>query len=89
MKFELFQGLSGNELKSTSAIKTWSTTKVNCATAAATGEDAIEEYTTGNTSLRFDTTGDQFILNWQAPKATALGTCWHLLPGDHSRQRRL
>ena len=81
MKFELFQSLSGTELKSTSAIKTWSTTKVNCSTAAATGEDAIEEYTTGNTSLRFDTTGDQFILNWQAPKATAaapVGTCYQV-----------
>jgi hypothetical protein len=81
MKFELFQTLSGNELKSTSAIKTWFTTKVTCGTAAAIGEDAIEEYTTGNTSLRFDTTGDQFILNWQAPKASPsapVGTCYQV-----------
>jgi hypothetical protein len=81
MKFELFQSLSGTELKSTSAIKTWFTTKVNCSNAAATGVDAIEEYTTGNTSLRFDTTGDFFILNWQAPKATAsapVGTCYQV-----------
>jgi hypothetical protein len=42
---------------------------------AALGEDAIEQYVTGGTSLRFDTTGDQFILNWQAPKAT-VGTCY-------------
>jgi hypothetical protein len=81
MKFEVFQGLSGNELKSTSAIKTWSTTEVDCDTAATTGEDAIEEYTTGNTSLRFDTTGDYFILNWQAPKASQsapVGTCYQV-----------
>ena len=81
MKFEVFQTLSGTELKSTAAIKTWSTTKVNCSNAAATGVDAIEEYTTGNTSLRFDTTGDQFILNWQAPKASPsapVGTCYQV-----------
>jgi hypothetical protein len=75
MKFEVFQSLSGNELKSTSAIKTWTTSKVNCTTMASLGEDAIEQYVTGGTSLRWDTTGDFFILNWQAPKAP-VGTCY-------------
>jgi hypothetical protein len=75
MKFEVFQTLSGTELKSTSAINTWITSKVNCTTMTSLGEDAIEQYVTGGTSLRWDTTGDFFILNWQAPKAP-VGTCY-------------
>jgi hypothetical protein len=33
--------------------------------------DGVETTTTGGTSLRFDTTGDQFVQNWKTP--TQLG----------------
>ena len=83
MKFELFQSISGTELTSTSAISKTSFVKLNC--ASGTTEDAIEEYATGGTSLRYDSTGGQFIYNWQAPKA-AVGTCYRvtIIPNDGS-----
>jgi hypothetical protein len=41
--------------------------KANCATFA--GSDALEEYTAGNTVLRYDATSDQFIYNYKAPSS--------------------
>jgi hypothetical protein len=35
--------------------------------------DEIETVLTGGTALRYDTTGGQFIQNWQTPKKP--GTC--------------
>ena len=60
VKFELFKGAT--ELK-TSAVSSISATPISC--ASLTGpEDAIETVATGGTSLRYDTTGGQFIYNW-------------------------
>jgi HSP20 family molecular chaperone IbpA len=63
LKFELFSGAT--ELTDTSAIKSLTATKSTCAPGAA--EDAIEVTATGGTSLRYDSTGGQFIYNWKTP----------------------
>jgi hypothetical protein len=73
LKFEVFKTISGDELTDTSVIKTF-TQKVNCTTSG--GVDAIEEFATGNTTLRYDTTGGQFIFNWKSPKSP--GTCYRV-----------
>jgi hypothetical protein len=70
LKFEVFSG--GTELTSTNVVKAF-TQKINCAAGAG---DAIEEYSTGNTELRYDTTGGQFIFNWKTPKAP--GSCYRV-----------
>ncbi|MDQ3416632.1 MAG: PxKF domain-containing protein, partial [Actinomycetota bacterium] len=71
MKFRVFAG--SEELTSTSAIASFKTQKVNCASSSGT-EDAIEVLSTGATSLRYDTTGGQFIQNWKTP--TGAGVCY-------------
>jgi hypothetical protein len=73
LKFEIFQTISGNELTDTSVLKTF-TQKVNCTTSG--GVDAIEDYATGSTTLRYDTTSGQFIFNWKTPKGP--GTCYRV-----------
>jgi len=71
LKFEIFKTVSGTELTDTSVIKTF-TQKINCTTTG--GVDAIEEFATGNTALRYDTTSGQFIFNWKSLKTP--GTCY-------------
>ena len=46
----------------------------NCTTGAPI--NYIEELATGGTNLRYDTTGSQFIFNWQTPKKP--GTCYNV-----------
>jgi len=70
LKFEVFAG--STELTDTSIIKTF-TQKVSC--TAGPG-DAIETYSTGETTLRYDVTGGQFIFNWKTPKAP--GACYRV-----------
>jgi hypothetical protein len=70
LKFEVFSG--STELTSTNVVSAF-TQKINCAAGAG---DAIEEYSTGNTELRYDTTGGQFIFNWKTPKAP--GSCYRV-----------
>jgi HYR domain len=70
LKFELF---AGSELTDPANVKSLQSTKVNCSTANAT-EDAIEATATGGTSLRYDSTGGQFIYNWKTP--TGAGSCY-------------
>ena len=64
VKFEISKGTS--ELKDVAAVKSVGYKAVSCSTAPA---DEVEALATGNTSLRFDTTGDQFIYNWKTPAA--------------------
>jgi hypothetical protein len=82
LKFEMLEQVSGDERTNPADVKTF-TQKVTCGTFTPT-EDAIEEYSSGSTSLRYDTTGGQFIFNWQTPKAA--GSCFKvtLTPNDTS-----
>jgi hypothetical protein len=63
LKFELFAG--DNELTATTSVKSLTYAKVTCDGSAPT--DDIETVATGGTSLRYDSTGGQFIYNWKTP----------------------
>ena len=71
LKFELFAGTT--ELTSTGAVQGFKVDGVSCPGSQATTDD-VELTTTGGTSLRYDTTGGQFIQNWQTPKK--VGACY-------------
>jgi hypothetical protein len=73
LKFEIFAG--STEVTSTSAIKGFKATQVTCGVFDDLVVDQIEMTTSGGTSLRYDTTGGQFIQNWQTPKNSA-GLCF-------------
>jgi hypothetical protein len=70
LKVEVFQGAT--ELTSTSVVS-YFTQKIGCVSGAG---DAIEQYSTGNTELRYDSTSGQFIFNWKTPKAP--GSCYRV-----------
>jgi hypothetical protein len=70
LKFEVF---ADGELTSTSAVKGFTQKQVSCPGGAAV-TDAIETTVLGGTALRYDTTGGQFIQNWQTPKRP--GACY-------------
>jgi hypothetical protein len=70
LKFEVFSGTT--ELTNTSAVKSFTVKAITCPGASAPADD-IEFVTTGGTGLRYDSTGGQFIQNWQTPKKP--GTC--------------
>jgi hypothetical protein len=71
LKFKIFSGTT--ELKDVAAIDSFTVKSVTCPGGSAATDD-IELTTTGGTSLRYDTTGGQFIQNWQTPKKP--GTCY-------------
>jgi hypothetical protein len=68
LKFEVFAG--STELTNINIVSTF-IQKESCVTYTT---DDIETYATGGTSLRYDTTGGQFIFNWQTPKI--IGGCY-------------
>jgi hypothetical protein len=72
LKFEVFAG--STELTSTSVIQSFVQTKIACDGTAPL--DDIEITSTGGTSLRYDTTGGQFIQNWQTPRQP--GSCYRV-----------
>ncbi len=72
-KFEVFDGAT--ELTDTAVVRSFTWTNISCADAgAAAPEDAIEQVTSGNTVLRYDSTSGQFVQNWRTPKSLA-GSC--------------
>ena len=73
LKFRVFSG--STELTSTTAVASFTAAAVSCTSGT---EDAIEEVvtTSGGTSLRYDTTGTQFVQNWQTPKKS--GACYRV-----------
>jgi hypothetical protein len=70
LKFEVFAGPT--ELTNTSVVSTF-TQKIAC--ASGVGDD-IEQYATGSTSLRYDTSAGQFIFNWKTPSQK--GACYRV-----------
>jgi len=71
LKFEVFAGPT--ELTDIAIVKVFAT---NMVCSSGVPMDSIEEYATGGTSLRYDTTGGQFIFNWKTPKQP--NTCWRV-----------
>jgi hypothetical protein len=79
VKFEIFKIANdpSTEKRSTSDVKPLKYNEVNCGAASTSLTDEIETLATGGTVLRFDTTADQFVYNWQTPKgATQVGKCY-------------
>jgi hypothetical protein len=70
LKFEMFAGAT--ELTDTADVASFTTQKITCSGDPIV--DAIEVTSTGGTSLRYDTTGGQFIQNWKTP--TGAGICY-------------
>jgi hypothetical protein len=71
MKFNVY---AGSELTDTSVVKSFTSKSISCSTLDVTGTDPVEFTTTGGTSLRYDSTGGQFIQNWKTPSGA--GTCY-------------
>ena len=71
LKFEVFAG--STELTDVGVVASFTAQPVSC-DAINAGTDVIEVTSTGGTSLRYDTTGGQFIQNWQTPKGA--GSCY-------------
>jgi hypothetical protein len=75
LKFRVFAG--STELTDTSVVTLLKAAQVPCSSGS---EDTIEELApTGGTSLRYDSTGAQFIYNWQTPKKP--GYCYRVTVG--------
>ncbi len=70
LKFEVFAG--STELTDPSVVDTFKWGEVSCTDFSAAVQDDIEQYTSGQTVLRYDATGGQFIQNWQTPKKAGL-----------------
>ncbi|HVE47701.1 MAG TPA: Ig-like domain-containing protein [Acidimicrobiales bacterium] len=75
LKFEVFAG--STELSSLSTVSSFKVAQAPCGTAYSATDD-IEVYSTGGTTLRYDSTGGQFIQNWQVPKVPA-NTCFRVV----------
>jgi hypothetical protein len=67
LKFNVYA--NGVEKTSTSDISGFSVVGLTSCSGSAT-EDPIDFVTTGNTSLRYDTTAQQFIQNWKSPSVS-------------------
>lgn len=74
LKFEVS---AGTELTDTTVVDSFKVGEVPCGALSTLVTDDIENYTSGGTSLRYDTTGGQFIQNWQTPKGKA-GACYRV-----------
>lgn len=75
LKFNIYQSTQANtnERTDVGAVKAFTATPYVCTNSVT---DDIEIVTTGGTTLRYDTTGQQFIQNWLTPKTP--GTCYQV-----------
>jgi hypothetical protein len=67
---------SGGHITSIGVVTAFVLTQVSCGSLTTTVLDAVDFTTTGGTSLRYDTTANQFIQNWQTPKKP--GNCYRV-----------
>jgi hypothetical protein len=65
----------GDFITSTSIVSSFVLTQVSCS-ALSTAIDEVDFTTTGGTALRYDSTANQFIQNWQTPKKA--GACYRV-----------
>jgi hypothetical protein len=72
LKFNLYAG--GVEKTSTSDISGFIAVKLS-GCSAGVESDPVDFVTTGNTNLRYDSTGGHFIQNWKTPSANS-DTCY-------------
>ncbi len=81
MKWSIPNG-SGGFISSLAVVSKVGQVQFTCTATAPT--DDIEATSTGGTSLRYDTTANQYIYNWQSPKGA--GNCYkvtvHLTDGS-------
>lgn len=76
LKFEVFAG--STELSDVTVVDTFKFGLVACDNFAGDPTDDIEQVTSGSTVLRYDTSGGQFVQNWQTPKGKA-GLCYKVV----------
>lgn len=74
LKFNVYMG--STELTDTSVVKSFTSRQLSCSTLSTGITDPIEVTTTGGTSLRYDSTGRQFVQNWKTPGAA--GSCYQV-----------
>lgn len=68
---------TGGYLSDLSIVNMTTSGVASCDTGALV--DDLSQYTTGGTQLRYDSTANQFIYNWQSPKKP--GTCYTVTIG--------
>lgn len=77
LKFEIFTQVSGIEITDVGAVDSLLYGLNTCSSTTTT--DEIETVATGGTSLRYDTSGGQFIFNWKTPSGgSVVGKCYRV-----------
>jgi hypothetical protein len=67
----------GNFVSSLSAVTSITFTKIDCGTLVADPTTTMTADATGGTTLRYDSTQNEYVFNWQTPGSDA-GTCQRL-----------